>query len=130
MRVSNLVSDNELIGYLDRCRVNDRSYRDFVLRHNSDEYSFTLCTTDGFDYAVSHFFDKSENKGYGLIATNEALRTGLGHQLAIGLIEGDDVICLDPRTGRISIWMIQTGRGEYLFAAETFGEFLCNCCEP
>lgn len=129
MRVSNLVSDNELIGYLDRCGVMDRSYRDFVLRSNSDEYIFTLCTTSGFDYAVSHFFDKSEKKGYGLIATNEALRTGLGHQLAIGLIEGDDVVCLDPKTGRISIWMIQTGNGEQLVVAESFDDFIQFCCE-
>ena len=127
--MSNLVSDNELIGYLDWRGVKDRCYRDFVLRYSPDEYNFTLCASDGFDYAVSHFLDKSEKKGYGLIVTNEALKKGLGHQLAIGLIEGDDVICLDPKTGQISIWMIQTGNGEHLVVAESFNDFIQFCCE-
>ena len=129
MKVSNLVSDNELIGYLDRRGVKDRCYRSFVLRDSPDEYNFTLCTSDGFDYVVSHFLDKSERKGYGLIATNEALKKGLGHQLAIGLIEGDDVICLDPKNGQISIWMTQTGNGERLVVANSFIDFIRFCCE-
>ena len=127
--MSNLVSDNELIGYLDWRGVQDHCYRDFVLRYSPDEYNFTLCTSDGFDYAVSHFLDKSEKKGYGLIVTNEALKKGLGHQLAIGLIEGDDVICLDPKTGQISIWMIQTGNGEHIIVADSFNDFVRFCCE-
>ena len=78
---------------------------------------------------MSHFLDRSEKKGYGLIATNKALRTGLGHQLAVGLIEGDDAICLDPKTGRISIWMIQTGKGEHLVVTDSFDGFVRFCCE-
>lgn len=124
-----MVSKNELINYLNSRKVNDNYYRDFILNYNPDNYKFSLCTVNGFDFVVSHFLDQSKEKGCGIIATNEILKTDLGQQLAIGLIEGDDVICLDIKSGQISIWMIQTGDGEHLIAAESFRSFLEKCCE-
>lgn len=124
-----MVNDNELISYLDQRGVKDNIYREFVLNYATENYNFSLCTANGFDYAVSHFLDRSSKKGYGLIATNIALGTETGRQLAIGLIEGDDVICLDLKNGQISIWMIQNGNGEHLIVAKTFRDFLDNCCE-
>lgn len=78
---------------------------------------------------VSHFLDLSERSGYGLIVTNETLKTASGDALAIGLIEGDDVICMDIPSGTILIWMIQSGNGEFIKVSDSFEEFLANCCE-
>ncbi len=124
-----MVNDNELINYLDQRGVKDNTYRNFVLNCATENYNFSLCTINGFDYAVSHFLDRSLKNGYGLISTNKALGTESGRQLAIGLIEGDDVICLDLKNGQINIWMIQNGNGEHLVVAKTFQDFLDNCCE-
>ncbi len=124
-----MISDKELDDYLNQRGVKDDIYRAFVKQYRPDDYSFTMCSTDGFDYIVSHFLDKSKRKGYGLIATNETLETEQRGQLAIGLIEGDDVICLDPRTGRISLWLIQTGNKEYIAVAKSFQDFIKRCCD-
>ena len=124
-----MISNAELIDYLNQRRVNDNTYREFVQNYRPENYNFTLCSLNGFDYMVSHFLDKSEEAGFGLIATNELLKTEKFGQLAIGLIEGDDVICLDPQTGHISLWMIQSSYGEFLVAAKSFQDFINFCCE-
>lgn len=124
-----LISNKELVDYLNYRGVTDHIYRSFVQQYCSDDYKFLLCSADGFDYIVSHFLDRSEKKGYGLIATNETLQTEKNGQLVIGLIEGDDAICLDPETGRISLWLIQTGNNEYITVAESFQDFIKSCCE-
>ena len=123
-----MVTNTELIDYLDQRGVKDNNYRKFVLNYATENYNFSLCTTNGFDYAVSHFLDRSSKKGYGLVSTNKALGTDTGRQLAIGLIEGDDVICLNLQDGQINIWMVQNGNGEHLVVAKTFQDFLDNCC--
>lgn len=124
-----MISNKELVDYLNQRGVRDDIYRSFVQRYRPDNYKFIMCSANGFDYIVSHFLDKSERKGYGLIATNETLQTEKSGQLAIGLIEGDDVICIDPQTGRISLWLVQTGNNDYVTVAESFQGFIESCCE-
>lgn len=129
MRVSNLINQHELKDFLDCRGVKDNFYRSFVLDGNPDSCSFTLCTFNGFDYMVSHLLGKSQKSGYGLVVTNETLKTERTNRLAIGLIEGDDIICMDLTNGEISLWMIQTGSGEHLVVADSFKEFIEMCCE-
>lgn len=124
-----MVSNEELIDYLNQRGVRDNIYLSFVQQYHPDNYKFIMCSANGFDYIVSHFLDRSEKKGYGLIATNETLQTEKSGQLAIGLIKGDDVICLDPKTGQISLWLVQTGNNDYITVAGSFQEFIKSCCE-
>lgn len=127
--VNNLISNNQLSDYLNLRGVRDQSYCEFAQKYCPGDYKFTMCTVNGFDYIVSHFLDRSEKKGYGIIATNEILETEKSGQLAVGLIEGDDVICLDPKTGQISLWLVQTGNNEHLVVADSFDDFIRICCE-
>ena len=124
-----MISDCELNEFLNHHGIESGIYSEFVRRYIPGDCKFVQCSSDGFDYMVSHFLDKSEKMGYGLIVTNETLETEKTGKLAIGLIEGDDVICLDPQTGRISLWLIQSGNGECINVAETFQDFMKTCCE-
>lgn len=119
----------EINEYLISRGVKDAFYRRFLFDNDVASHSFRLCSTGGFDYMVSHFLDLSERKGYGLMITNETLKTDSGDVLAIGLIEGDNVICMDIPSGVVSIWMIQSGNGEHLKVSDSFEEFFANCCE-
>ena len=119
--------NQRLVAYLERRGVHDEAYKAHILASPSD-LSFELCSANGFDFMVSYFLDGSDRIGYGLIPTNETLKTGNGNRMAIGLIEGDDVICLDIPTGKISLWMIQTGNGESLDVADSFDRFFEMCC--
>lgn len=120
---------NQLLVYLRERQVKNEKYLSFIISEDIHNIEFKLCSIDGFDFMVSHFFDSTKQVGYGLISTNRMLKTDSGRQLAIGLIEGDDVICMDLETGIISLWMIQTGGGEYLQVAQTFEEFMKMCVE-
>lgn len=120
---------NNIDKYLRERGVEDNCYRRFLSNNScAAGHDFVLCSVDGFDYIVSHFLDSSEQLGYGLIPTNEILKTDKGDRLVIGLIEGDDVICMDIPSGVISLWMIQSGNGESLKVADSFEEFLAKCC--
>ena len=120
---------NQILVYLRERKVKNEKYLSFILSEDMYDIEFKLCSIDGFDFMVSHFFDSTNQAGYGLISTNRMLKTDSGRQLAIGLIEGDDVICMDLETGIISLWMIQTGGGEYLQVAQNFEEFMKMCVE-
>ena len=119
--------NQRLVEYLDKRKVNDEAYRTYVLASPSDQ-SFELCSINGFDFMVSHFLDGSDRTGEGLIPTNEVLKTSTGEKMAIGLIEGDDVICMDIPSRKIYLWMIQTGCGESIAVADTFSDFYVMCC--
>lgn len=112
--------------YLNSKGVLDNTYRKFLLDDNSD-LEFKLCSVSGFDFMVDHFLDKSDIKGYGIIPTNETLKLTETTFLAIGLIEGDDIICMDVTTGKIILWLIQTGTGEHLLVADSFADFIKSC---
>ena len=124
-----MITNKELLDYLDYRGIKDNDYRLFVQQYCPDDYKFIMCSINGFDYAVSHFLDKSEKMGYGLISTNEGLQTEKEGQIIIGLIEGDDAICLDPKTGQISLWLIQTGDNEHIIVADSFNDFIKMCCD-
>jgi len=60
---------------------------------------------------------------YGLIASNNILHLDHEHQVAIGLVEGDDVICIDLKDGSINLWLVENGNGEHITLAPDFASF-------
>ncbi|MGM9597336.1 MAG: hypothetical protein ACI3XO_05935 [Eubacteriales bacterium] len=123
------MNKNELSAYLDKRGVNDPTYRNFITKEQKNHKKFKLCSVNKFDFIVDHFLDSSEIIGYGLEKTNIILGTNSGSRLAIALIEGDDVVCMDVITGSIALWMVQTGNGEYIKISDSFQSFICMCCE-
>lgn len=119
--------NQRLVSYLEKRGVCDETYIAYLCDSPIDR-PFELCSVNGFDFMVSYFLDGSERIGYGLIPTNAALKTDCGNKMSIGLIEGDDVICLEIPSGKISLWMIQTGNGEFFEVADSFDLFLKMCC--
>ncbi len=113
-----------IMEYLHLRGVKDKNYQDYLLHSDVLCLKFQLCSLNGFDYMVNHLFDASERLGYGLIPTNRVLNTDKTSCIAIGLIEGDDMICMDVFSGEIFLWMIQTGEGERLRVASSFKEFM------
>lgn len=113
----------KIIEYLDQRKVEDKDYREYLISGDTALKEFCLASHKSFDFMVSHFLDNSSKRGYGLIATNEWLQLP-DDWMAIGLIEGDDIICMDLTDGSIYLWMIQTGNGEYLKVADSFKELL------
>ena len=113
---------DELYQYLISRGINDPFYLK-ILQNGISENEYLLCSADGYDFLFSHLLDESELAGYGLIITNQYLHTQAGHEVAIGLVEGDDVICIDVRDGTINLWLVENGSGEHIKVASSFFEF-------
>lgn len=123
-----MISLNALQQYLNNRGIHDADYMEYISSLSGRISVFQPCTVGNLEYAVSHLLDTSDKKGYGLIPTNDVLNTKTGKWMAIGLIEGDDIICMDTQSGKIALWMIQTGDGEYLEVADSFKSFIEMCC--
>lgn len=115
---------SKLLKYLRARGVNDNAYIDFCCNGIIKGEKFELCSINELDFVVDHFFDGSDEIGFGLIQTNEVLNTSAGKLLSIGAILGDDIICMEIETGKIMLWLIQNGDGETVEVADTFAAFL------
>ena len=113
--------------YLDNQGIHDEVLWDYILKYEYPDEGYKLCSVGKFDFMVSHFFDDSDLPGYGLIATNAILEGKDEDLVAIGLIEGDDIICYKKFTGQVFLWMVQTGVGELVEVADTFKQFIEKC---
>lgn len=113
--------------YLDNQGIHDEIFRDYILKYEYPGEGYKLCSVGKFDFMISHFFDDSHLPGYGLIATNAILEGKDEDLVAIGLIEGDDIICYRKSTEQVLLWMVQTGVGELVEVADTFKQFIEKC---
>lgn len=118
-----------LLDYLYNRGIKDRAYLNYVKKQKDIKLRYRLASINDFDFMVSQLFDESEAIGVGLIVTNEILGTNRGQTVAIGAIEGDDIICFDVPTGSIILWMIESGNGENIKIADSFEEFMDKCCK-
>lgn len=110
--------------YLKDRGVKDQDYLHFMKNNPEKLDEFSVCRVDGFDFRVSHFLDESDKLGYGLVVTNQQLKLDNTKYLAIGLIEGDDVICLNLENGTVALWLVENDDGNWLQVADSFADFV------
>lgn len=77
---------------------------------------------DGDPYAVQCFMGISNIIGYDLKKANQMLK--LKNRVAIGLVDGDDPICIEKGTGHVYLLLLETGDGEELKIAESVEAFI------
>ena len=104
--------------------VKDRDYLHFMENNPSKFDEFNMCHRNGYNFTVSYFLDESEKVGYGLVATNQHLKLDGTKYLAIGFVEGDDVICLNLETGTVHLWLVKSDGGKWLQVADSFADFV------
>jgi len=115
----------DLARYLASRGVMNNDIEELLLGNTPKE--FKMFSAGGIDFLVNHLFDSSETAGYGIEKTNHLLRLEGTQTLAVGLVEGDDVICVDIDSGQVFIWMIQTGVGERILVADSITRFMDMC---
>ena len=115
---------NSVLEYLHSRGIKDEDYINFCRNGFIVSGDFVNCSLVNFDFMVDCFFDNSEERGFGLIPTNEHLCSSDKKYIYIGAIRGDDLICMDIETGKIKLWLIENGDGEMIEVAGTFAAFL------
>lgn len=110
--------------YLDNRNVKDIHYKEFILSELNCNIKNKEFGEMPYLFEFSHFLYNTDKPGLGLIKTNELLGIDNGSKLAIGLVEGDDVITLDLNDGSVAVWLVQNGDGEEINVTRTFKDFL------
>ena len=113
-----------LFEYLNKRNVKDKQLEKWIINSQNEKIIFKPFSVDNEEYILQYFLDETDRIGYGLIRTNEILKLGSTDYVAIALVEGDDVICLNTKDGTICLWLIQTNEGELHFVAGSFEKFL------
>lgn len=113
----------DLEQYLIERKLFDSDYFHSVKAEDLNKKQYKLFSADGQDYMLSHFFDDSNELGYGLIKTNCILRTDNTDMVAIAAVQGDDVICINALDNSIWLWCIQSANGNYVKIADSFNLF-------
>lgn len=116
-----------LLEYLKKRGAYEPAFEKLFSTEVLNSHTFSTFTVSGFDYAVDHFLDESDQPGYGLVRTNAILNLDDSNQLAIALVEGDDVICMNTDDHSINIWLVESGRGERMPVADSLNAFLQKC---
>lgn len=77
---------------------------------------------NGDPYAVQCFMGVSNIIGYDLKKANQMFK--LKNRVAIGLLDGDDPICIEKETGHVYLLLLETGDGEEIKIAESVEAFI------
>ena len=97
---------------------------EYLTSEEANKSEFIPFSVNREDYAIHHFLDGSHRPGYGVKKTNDQLKTFETDYVAVALVEGDDVICINVQDGSVHLWLIQSGDGEMIKVADSFSDFL------
>ena len=103
------INSNALFKYFQRCK--------FGLLDNVTFFA------DNELYEMTHFLSKSEIMGFDIVAVNRQLNLDETNVVAIALVSGDDVICVNNNSNEVFLWKIQTGNGEKAIISKSLDEF-------
>lgn len=97
---------------------------EYLTSKKANDSTFIPFAVNREDYAIHHFLDCSQRAGYGIKKTNDQLNTIETDYVAVALVEGDDVICINVKDNSVYLWLIQSGNGEMIKVTDSFADFL------
>lgn len=118
-----MVKNDNLSKYLKERNVTDKNYLNYIMAEDTENEEYKLFMVEEQAYMLSHFLDSSEELGAGLIKTNGVLGLENTNLIAIAVLEGDDVICIDNADNSVWLLSFQSGNKELFYVTETFDEF-------
>lgn len=110
--------------YLIHRKIKDTDYCKFVSSENTVIEYKPIVLGVGLEFQVSVIFSDNGKYPLSIEQANKNLGFQTGNEIAIGLLEGDDIICMDISSGAIYFWLIENGDGEKIRIASSFKEFI------
>ena len=110
--------------YLKKRKIADTDYYQYaVSKEPVSEYKM-IEVRPGMEFQVTVIF--SDNQKYPLSIEQANINLGLqnGNDVAIGLLDGDEIVCLNCATGAVYFWLIENGDGEKIKIASSFTKFI------
>ncbi len=78
----------------------------------------------GYEYTLEYFFSDEATMSPDIKTVNKNLQTDCGDILSIANVYGEDIICMNIKTGEILLWELESGNGDMVHIAKNFEEFL------
>lgn len=75
-------------------------------------------------YEITHFLSKSSTMGYDIRKVNELLGLQKTDDVVIAVVLGDDALCCNVKTGKVFLWLVQTGDGKKVDVSDDLTAFL------
>ncbi len=115
-----------VLSYLKSKDVNNASYIKFIKNNNFGILAKNVFNANNEEYSLEYFFSCSSVEGKDIINANKNIQSLLidKNLLGIAKVLGDDIVCLDIKTGEIYLWLIETNDGEKIHIAKSFDEFI------
>lgn len=111
---------NDVSKYLKSRNVTDSCY---ILQY-ADSLQNKTIIVKGIEFEVAFIFSEQTEQMLGIKEANKRLGTDIGDVVTIGLLSGDDPICMDTKTGEIFFWLIENGDGLKLKVADSFEKLI------
>ena len=112
-----------VIDYLKHRKINSNKLIKFLQRQKFGLLDSVTFLANNELYEITHFLSKSEIMGYDIMAVNRQLSLDDTNIVAIALVSGDDVICVNNLSNEVFLWKIQTGNGEEIIISKSLDEF-------
>lgn len=113
-----------VVDYLKARKLNNQELSRIIQNCPFGLLKDTSFFVDNEEYSISHFLTKSDVVGYDIQKVNTLLHTEALGMVAFAIVVGDDVLCYDPKTEEVFLWMIQTDGGDRLHVSDDLTKFL------
>ena len=103
-----------------------RKVKDKVLLHDIEKeviLDLAPLFVGGDEYEVYYIMSLMDEDGFDIEQINQNVGTGSGNIVTIGLVEGDDLLCVDTQDNSMYIKLIENGDGEMIKVANDYEDF-------
>lgn len=113
-----------VIDYLKKRKVNNLDYYLLIKNNRFGLIKNVKFDVNNIEYNMSHLLGCSQNPGYDIIKANNNLKTLSSNELAIGVVEGDDIVCYDLKGDFVFLYLIENGDGEKVIITKSLSKFI------
>lgn len=86
-------------------------------------YNKAFCVVDSYEYCIYYLAGLLDEDDFDIEEINRNVGTDTGNLVTIGMVEGDDILCINTDNKNISLKLIENGDGELVQISNSYKEF-------
>ena len=118
----------KVFNYLANRGVDNQNYLEIIKNYPfgllADNIFYIGEMVSGYEYTLEYFFSDIATICPDIETVNKNLQTDSGDILSIANVYGEDIICMNIKTGEILLWELESGNGDMIHIAKDIKEFI------
>lgn len=119
---------DKVLNYLLNRGVDSKTYLDIIKNRPfgllAENIFYIGEKIDGSEYTLEFFFTDEATISPDIETVNRNLQTDYGDILSIANVCGEDIICMNIKTGQIFLWELESGSGDMVPIAKSIDQFI------